>query len=215
MKTKKSILCLFLLLAGATQLLAQKKEWQRHTFSVHAGYANMLQGTGGLTNSSHDYERDLSKGTGWDVQYYGRPTKALGIGLLYSGFTSKGSHKEGSDHLYTHYIAPQIGLYAVDQKWFSLRFNAGLGGIFYRNNSEVFGKSRRTDGRFFAINGGVNAAFKLTRHFAIEANAQYIASRLNSMDVRYHDETTTVDFADGDESHLGRLNLSAGISYSF
>lgn len=215
MTTTKSILGLFLLIATTTQLLAQKKEWQRHSFAVHAGYANMLQGTGGLTNSMHSYERELLEGTSWDLQYYGRPTKMLGIGFIYSGFTSQGSHEEGSDHLYTHYFAPQMGLYAVDGKRFSLRLNAGLGGIFYRNNSEVFTKSRRTTGRFFAINGGVNAAFKLTRNWAIEANAQYIASSLDKMEARYHDETTTVDFAKGEESHLGRLNLSAGIAYSF
>lgn len=215
MKTKKVTLWIFLLLTGVTQLYAQQKEWQRHSFAVHTGYATMLQGVSGLTNSSPGYERELSNGTGWDVQYYGRPIPVLGIGFLYSGFSSQGSHEEGSDHIYTHYFAPQVGLYAVDNQWFSLRFNAGVGGIFYRNNSEVFEKSRRATGRYFAINGGVNAAFKLTRNWAIEANAQYIASRLSSMDVYYHNETTTVCFDKGNESRLGRLNLSAGISYSF
>lgn len=215
MKSKKSILWVFLLLTSTTQLFAQKKEWQRHSFAVHAGYANMLQGTGGLTNSSQNYEDELTKGFGWDLQYYGRPIKALGIGILYSGFTSQGKHEEGSDHLYTHYIAPQIGLYAVDVERFSLRFNAGLGAIIYRNSSEVFGKSRRAIGTLFAANVGVNGAFKLTRNWAIEADIQYVTSRLDKMKVRYHDETTTVKFADGESPHLGRLNLSAGISYSF
>lgn len=213
----KSYYCIvlsLLLLTLSLRLSAQSTANRlRQSFAVHVGYGNMVKGTEGLTNSSSDYEGQLRQGISWDAQYYFRPIKVLGIGLLYSGYTSNGSHEEGSDHLYTHYLAPQVGLYAVSNDHFTLRFNLGVGGMFYRNNSEVFEKERRVKGSAIAANVGVNAAYRIARNWAIEADIQYVPSQIHRVRSHYHNETITVRFPDGLSAN--RLNLSAGFSYLF
>lgn len=211
----KRFLLLFLLMPVCLSLFSQSADWQHHSFAIRAGYGNMLQGTKGLTNSSKSYEDMLSHGITWDVQYYYRPLNRLGIGLLYSGFTSKGKHDEGSDHLYTHYIAPQIGLYCLDTHWFALRFNAGVGGFTYLNDGKVFGKSRRAKGGSIAANIGINAAFKISPRWGIETDIGYMFANLHKLRSHYHDEVVTVHFPDGERVGAGHLNLSAGISFFF
>lgn len=202
-----------LFLTVSLDVLAQRKHQLSQTLAFHVGYGNMVKGTGGLTNSSSSYKDQLLEGISWDAQYYLRPIKVLGAGLLYSGYTSNGSHEEGNDHLYTHYLAPQVGLYAVSTDYFTLRFNLGVGAMFYRNNGEVFGKERRVRGTSIAANAGVNAAYHFTRQWAIEADIQYVPSQLERFRSRYHDEKITVKFPDG--LSVSRLNVSAGLSYTF
>lgn len=214
MHKRKRDLLFFLLTMCCIALSAQEVVKQRHTFSVHAGYGNMLRGTAGLTNSLKSYERDLSEGVSWDVQYYFRPADIVGVGFLYSGFSSQGSHEEGSDHLYTHYFAPQVGIYCLRTKRFFIRLDAGIGLLSYRNYSKVFDKSRRVTGTSFATNAGVNATLKITRQWNIEADIQYVASSIHTIYPRYHNEVTTVKFRN-DPLSVSRLNLSAGVSLNF
>lgn len=212
---KKETLLLFaFLMACCIRLSAQETAGQKHTFSFRTGYGNMLEGTAGLTKQSHSYEKDLSNGVTWDAQYNFHFIKAMGIGFLYSGFSSKGSHEEGSDHVYTHYIAPQMGLYCFQNQHFLMRFDIGIGAMLYRNNSKVFGKDRKVKGSKIAANVGANATFKLTRHWNLEADIKYIISSLNKVYSYYHDERITVKFNKGPLS-ISRLNVSAGVSYSF
>lgn len=211
----KSYYCIvlsMLFLVVSMETLAQSTDL-RQSFAIHVGYGNMVKGTDGLTNSSSSYKDQLSQGISWDAQYFFRPIKVLGIGFLYSGYTSNGSHKEGSDQLYTHYLAPQIGLYAVSADYFTLRFNLGVGGMIYRNNSEVFGKERRVRSSSVAANVGANAAYRIARHWSVEADIQYIPSQTKKIRSHYHDETIAVRFPDG--LSFSRLNLSAGVAYSF
>lgn len=199
---------------SAQETAAQKTAIQEHTFSFRAGYGNILEGTSGLTKQSHSYERDLSTGVSWEAEYFFHFTRIIGVGVLYSGFSSKGAHEEGSDHLYTHYIAPQVGFYLYQNNHVHLRADLGMGAMTYRNNSKVFGKNRIVKKSEFAGNAGINFTYKLTRHWNLEADAKYIVCTMNKIKSRYHDEIVIVKFNKYPLS-VSRLNLSAGISYSF
>ena len=213
MKKRYALLFVFLIVCWVGSV-AQKTTDRVHTLSFLAGYSNILEGTSGLTRQIHSYERELSEGVSWDVGYYFHPIKIMGIGILYSGFSSKGSHEEGSDHVHTHYIAPQVGLYCYENRYFFIRLSIGAGSMIYRNDSKVFGKSRLVRGSSAACNAGVNATLKLTRHWNLEANVQYIHAHIKEVTSLYHGKEITVEFND-DPLSVSRLNLSAGISYSF
>lgn len=216
---KRNLLFFMFLIAccirlAAQETAAQNTVRQKHTFSFRAGYGNMLKGTSGLTKQSHSYERDLSEGVVWDAQYDYHLIKGLGIGFLYSGFSSKGSHDEGSDRVYTHYAAPQLGIYCFENRHVFIRLDIGVGGMAYRNYSKVFGKSRKVKGSSIAANVGANATWKIARHWNLEADIQYVMSGLSKIYSYYHDERITVKF-NKDRLSLSRLNLSAGVSYNF
>ncbi len=187
----------------------------RQSFAVHIGYGNMLEGTSGLSLSDDTYKNKLCQGVNWDAQYHVRAFKDMDFGLLYSGYSAKATHEEGADHVYTHYIAPQAGLYIVNNRSIHVRVNAGLGWMFYRNNGEVFAKSRKATTSNLAGNLGVNFNYKLTPNWGIGADVQYLIAKFGQMDVRYHGQTVDVRFPDGDSLSGSRLSLSAGITYSF
>lgn len=210
----RNLLILTFLIASCIRLCAQEAVTQEHTFSFRAGYGNMLEGTSGLTKQSHNYEKDLSTGFSWEAHYLYHFKKIIGIGILYSGFSSKGAHEEGSDHLYTNYIAPQVGFYPYQNKHVLLRIDLGMGAMTYRNNSEVFGKERVVTKSAFAGNAGINFTYKLTRHWNLEADVKYILCTMSKIKSHYHDEIVIVKFNKHPLS-VSRLNLLAGISYSF
>lgn len=216
---RRNLLFFAFLIACSIRLSAQetavpKTAMQKHTFSFRAGYGNILERTSGLTKQTDSYKKDLSAGVSWEAQYLFHFRKIAGIGVLYSGFSSKGSHEGGSDHIYTNYIAPQVGLYLFQNRQVLLRADLGMGAMTYRNNSKVFGKDRIVKKSEFAGNAGINFTYKLTRHWNLEADAKYIVCTMNKIKSHYHDEIVIVKFKNSPLS-VSRLNLSAGISYSF
>lgn len=194
---------------------SQRKAFLRHEFSVHTGYGKMTHRVAGLTLGSNDYRRSLSQGVNWEGQYHIFLARHVSMGLVYTGFYSGGSHAEGSDHLLIHYLAPQISIYMVNNDRWKSRLGIGLGTIFYRDNSEVFGKPRRVTGNAAGGHIGFSLARKLTRHWSAGMEVQYLFGHLSEVESRYHDETIRVEYNKSKPAMLNRLNISAGVSYSF
>ncbi len=213
-KTLKTMM-LFLIVAFSLPLGAQNKKFPTQEFLVRVGYGNLVKGTSALTSSTHSYERKLSQGVTWNAEYNFRPIRQLGIGLFYSGFSSQGSHAEGSDHLYIHYIAPQLTVYTVSTEKWDVALGVGVGKMYYRNNSYVFGKSRRATGDTWSPHANLFTTYKLNRHWGIGIGVQYLVGELNSINVRYHGETIQVKYSTEEEPDLTRLNISASLAYHF
>lgn len=209
----RTVLLLFAMLCHAS--LFSQKDFQRHEFSAHTGYGNMVGGVPGLTLDTHSYGRSMQQGVNWDLQYQFRPLKYMVIGMVYSGFSSQGSHAEGSDHVWVHYVGPQIGVCNVSTKRWQVRFGMGPGMAFFRNNSEVFGKTRIASAKTFGLLFNGNTSYKLTPHLGIGIGFQYMLSGLLSMKTRYHGETIRVHFDEESNSELSRVNINAGLSYYF
>ena len=95
----KAILLLIALTLSCHTPLFSQRDFERHEFSFHAGYGVMFHHPPTLTLSTHSYQRTLAQGVSWDGQYNFRPLKRFVFGGIYSGFSSKGSHPEGKDHL--------------------------------------------------------------------------------------------------------------------
>lgn len=214
MKTNRCIAALIMLLAVCC-LQAVEPVNPRHVVSVHTGYANMLWGTGGLTDGSRGHERSLSSGVSWDAQYYFNFPKRFAVGLLYSGYSAEGALPNSSDHVYTHYIAPQFGFYCLKNNRWNIRLNAGYGYLKYLNNSVVYEKDRQVSGRSFAANIGGDVEYKLTSHWGISADIQLLGSKLWWVNSNYHGEDIQVRYPDGKRLNVSRLNVSAGLTYSF
>lgn len=212
-KSARTILLLFTMLCH-TSLFSQK-EFQRHEFSAHTGYGNMVSGVPGLTLTTHSYGRKMQQGVNWDLQYQFRPLKHMTVGMVYSGFSSQGSHPEGNDHVWVHFIGPQIGVCNVSTNHWQMRIGVGPGGVFFRDNSQVFDKPRTATAKSIGFLANVNTSYKLTPHLGIGIGIQYMYSGLISMKTRYHNETTRVFFDEEANSMLSRLNINAGLSYYF
>lgn len=212
----KRLLLVMGLLIYTSMIFAQKfNDGKYSSLSFHAGYANMVKGTNGLTKTTKEYEDKLRSGISWDFEYDFHPIKILGIGMIYSGCFAKAAHEEGSDRVHTHYIAPQIRLYLFENARWEIRMMAGAGCMIYRNNSKVFSKSRKAGGTNLGLNAGLNIAYKLDEHWAISLSAQYIESNLSKMNVDYHDERFIVRYESDNKLEASRINISGGLSFRF
>lgn len=217
MNTLKHYAWLILLLLPIVAF-SQNENRFRHSFSVHAGYANMLNGTGGLTSTNDDYIDKMCSGLSWDAQYFFRvksnPEKvSVGFGLLYSGYSSKEELEYSSDHIYTHYLSPQFGVYIPLHKNIDLRGNIGIGPILYMNNGTVFGKPREINESSIACNLGLDAIWYLNSHWGLSVDIQYVNALLEKIHPLYHGETIGV--RPETPISLSRLNCSIGITYLF
>jgi len=212
----------------------QEKSENSFVAFLHAGYGYLPGKTSGLTNSSDSYVKTLSSGMSWNVQLYYQHKKLI-AGLLYSGYNSSGSLKydsdnfstvmdpsqvqlkpaqrlNSSDNILTTYIAPQLGANIPVGEHFSIAFNGGIGGIWYRNNSTVHEKDRKVTGSSLGLNLGVKGIYNFSRHFGVSLEILGINAGLDSVDIEYHDENFKVNYPDG--LSLNQLTFSLGLKYS-
>jgi long-subunit fatty acid transport protein len=182
---------------------------------MHAGYGFLPQKTSGLTNSSADYINKLSSGTIWNAQAYFH-RKIIIVGLLYSGYTAKGSLENSSDKIITNYFAPQFGFYfpLADGK-FNIGFNLGVGCMAYRNNSVVFNKPRIVNGCAIGGNFGIKGAYNITQNLGISVDISIIGAELYKTYINYHDEVIKVKYRDDSQIYLEQITFSFGLKYSF
>ena len=182
---------------------------------MHLGHGILPKKTSGLTNSSADYIKKLSSGTIWNVQAYFHHNIII-LGGLYSGYTAKGNLENSSDKIITNYFAPQFGfLFPLANEKFNIGFNGGLGCMTYRNNSVVFNKDRKVDGRAFGGNFGIKGAYNLTQKLGISIDISTIgAVGLYKTHIKYHDEIIKVKYVD-EPLYLNQITFSFGLNYSF
>ncbi len=205
-------LFLGILLSLCTAFAAgQEKDANKHVFSVQAGYGNLLKSPKLLTQSTDAYRSGMRDGVAWNASYYFLPIPELGLGMLYAGHSSKSSHQDGADHLFTHYVAPQLAFLPLNSQKFTLGIHAGIGYFHYLNNSEVFGKSRKVSDSVLGFNVGAKAEYKLTTHWGIGINALLITADSHTSHVKYHGEEVDVNQI----NYLRPFSITGGIQYHF
>jgi len=181
---------------------------------LHGGYGILPDKTSGLTNSSASYIDELSSGVSWNAQAYFRH-KALITGLFYSGYTAKGSLENSSDKILTSYVAPQLGAaIPVANGKFDIVINAGVGGIWYQNNSMVFGKERKVRGSSVGVNIGLKGVYNFSRQWGVSLEMATIRANLYKTNVNYHYKTIDVKYSGESPFHLDQFTFSIGLKYS-
>ena len=208
------LLLIVFTLSCHTRLFSQR-DFERHEFSFHAGYGVMFHNPPTLTLSTHSYQRTLAQGVSWDGQYHFRPLKRFIFGGIYTGFSSKGSHLEGKDHLWIHFIGTQIGMCNANTKHWQIRVTTGPGGVILRNNSEVFGNTRKVRAFTIGLLTNANLTYKLNSNLGVSLGVQYMYSELLRIRTYYHEEKVTVKLNSNDDVNLTRLNITTGLSYYF
>ncbi|MCS3202004.1 MULTISPECIES: hypothetical protein [Bacteroides] len=211
----KAILLLIAFTLSCHTPLFSQRDFERHEFSFHAGYGVMFHHPPTLTLSTHSYQRTLAQGVSWDGQYNLRPLKRFVFGGIYSGFSSKGSHPEGKDHLWVHFIGTQIGMCNANTKHWQIRVTTGPGGVILRNNSEVFGKTRKVKAFTIGLLTNANLTYKLNPNLGVSLGVQYMYSELLRMRTHYHGERVIVKLDGNDDTNLTRINFTTGLSYYF
>lgn len=210
------------LLIQAVSLMAQEVSIGKSMFSLHAGPSWYMGKMIGITNNTDTYRNNLRDGMAWDVNYYYLGDKyifnsfKLAPGLVYQGSRYKNSHEDGSDKILMHYIAPQIALFMVKQKY-NLSLSTGLGYQHYKDKSFVYDKPRDVSMNKLAYNLSVGGEYLLSSHIGISAKLNWIVTSSESYSVRYHGQKWQVESPEmsGGGGCLSQLTLLFGMNFHF
>lgn len=204
-----------LFVISALSLFAQEKE-SKHEFSINGGYGFTVGNINGLTFDGQDYKKSFNKAPNWGAQYHYLFSKKASLGVVYSGYTVENSHLEGSDCIWQNYLALQFSVYYPCTDWWQLRIGVGGGPVFYQNNSYVFNKSRKVTGNSIGVHGSLSSLFRLSSHWYVVGEIQYLEGHLSSYRSHYHDEVVKVIGRNKENKiALSRISLMAGIAYRF
>lgn len=218
---KKYVLLLGLLIQ-AVSVLAQETSVGKSIFSVHAGPSWYLGKMIGITNNSDAYRNDLRNGIAWDANYYFLGDKyifgsfKLVPGLIYQGGRYKNTHDESSDKILMHYIAPQLALFMVKQKY-NLSLSTGVGYQHYKDKSFVYGKPRNVSMNKLAYNLSAGGEYRLSPLVGISAKLNWIVTSSESYSVRYHGQKWQVESPElsGGGGCFSQLSLLFGMNLHF
>lgn len=218
---KKYVLLLGLLIQ-VVSLSAQEASIGKSMFSVHAGPSWYLGKMIGITNNSDAYRSDLRNGVAWDVNYYFLGDKYISNsfkfapGLIYQGSRYKDTHEGGSDKILMHYVAPQIALFMVKQKY-NLSLSTGLGYQHYKDKSFVYGNPRDVSMNKLAYNLSAGGEYLFSRHVGVSAKLNWIVTSSESYSVRYHGQKWQVESPELSEGGgcFSQLSLLVGMNFHF
>ena len=100
-------------------------------------------------------------------------------------------------------------------KHWQIRVTTGPGGVILRNNSEVFGKTRKVKAFTIGLLTNANLTYKLNPNLGVSLGVQYMYSELLRIRTHYHGERVIVKLDGNDDTNLTRINFTTGLSYYF
>ena len=96
-----------------------------------------------------------------------------------------------------------------------IRVTTGPGGVILRNNSEVFGKTRKVKAFTIGLLTNANLTYKLNPNLGVSLGVQYMYSELLRIRTHYHGERVIVKLDGNNDTNLTRINFTTGLSYYF
>lgn len=211
---------LYCVLAGVlftTTMCAQYGEERNTTLSAHVGPSWYMGNLIGITDRADAYCDDLRKGIAWNVNFFhlfGERSMKFGLGFLYQGSTYKNTHETGSDKIRMHYLAPQLGLAYVQERY-SVQFSSGMGYQYYHDKSTVYDRPRKVSMNKWAANLALSGEYYLARHWGVSGRLNWVISCSDSYSVEYHDEYWDVEHPQKGNGEFGQLSLTLGLNYHF
>lgn len=214
------ILCIAGTLFISVALHAQSESSKKSMLTVHFGPSWHAGKLIGITNSADAYSSDLRKGIAWDASYWyvGKAPRDKGIriapGFLYQGSTYKNTHDTGADKIQMHYLAPQFGVFFI-QNHYQIQAATGIGYQFYHNKSSVYEKPREISMNRLAFNLSLSGEYFLTRQWGVSAQLNWLVSSSERYQVEYHNQTFEVEYPRTGYGYFGQLSLLFGLNYHF
>lgn len=117
--------------------------------------------------------------------------------------------------IYGFISSARIGMCNANTKHWQIRVTTGPGGVILRNNSEVFGNTRKVRAFTIGLLTNANLTYKLNSNLGVSLGVQYMYSELLRIRTYYHEEKVTVKLNSNDDVNLTRLNITTGLSYYF
>lgn len=164
-----------------------------------------------LLFSQRDFERhEFSFHAGYGVMFHHPPTLTLST-HSYQRTLAQGVSWDGQ----YNFRPLKRFVFDANTKHWQIRVTTGPGGVILRNNSEVFGKTRKVKAFTIGLLTNANLTYKLNPNLGVSLGVQYMYSELLRIRTHYHGERVIVKLDGNNDTNLTRINFTTGLSYYF
>jgi hypothetical protein len=185
----------------------------------------------GLNTEQNTYLKKLKSGLSYDFSAYYLNDNQAGIGIKYNVYKSNGllqnqvvTFKDGSegvgsisDAITISFIGPSIIIYNNENsKLGEANLELALGYMSYENQARVLNQRFSVKGADLGIIGGMGYYFRLSPHFLIGPQVNFVGGVLRKLKITYSDGSIeNVKLEKEKFENLWRIDLTIGAQFRF
>jgi hypothetical protein len=185
----------------------------------------------GLGSEQREYMKKLKSGLSYDFSAYYLKDSQTGIGIKYNVYKSDGllqnqeiTFKDGtkeigsvSDDITISFIGPSFIISENENaKTGEANLELALGYISYKDQARLASQKFTIKGGNLGMIGGMGYHFRLTPHFLIGPQVNFVGGVLKKFKLVYSDgRSETIKLNDDELENLWRIDLSIGAKFRF
>jgi hypothetical protein len=191
----------------------------------------VAQSPDGLNSEQKEYYKKLKSGLSYDISTYYLKDSRTGFGLKYNVYKSSeeisnqqvtlddGAVYQGdfSDDIMISFIGPSFIL--TEDKHARVgeaNLELAIGYISYQNKSTIIGSPLTITGANLGMIGGMGYHFRITPHFLLGAQVNFVGGVLKELKYKYEDGSTeTIKLDEEEFENLWRIDLAIGAKFRF
>lgn len=207
-------------LLSISVIYAQKKV----RLSVDYGYSYRLaEVSDDFRSDVKDYIEELKSGSTLDLHVSYFIEQEHGIGLTYNKFSSDNSIEFVEAFNGTTFTTDNISISFVGLEYSNLYVSSSgkhnfigsiaLGGLSFKNNSTLNGRTLFLTGNTFGIGVGINYDYMITESFALGAGLGFVAGSLSEIKASNGQNSERIELDGNNKENLTRVNLTLGLRF--
>jgi hypothetical protein len=185
----------------------------------------------GLNSEQKKYIKKLKSGVSYDISAYYFKDDKTGFGLKYNVYKSSGTIRnqqitlndginyqgDFSDDITISFIGPSFILTEdKNARVGEANLELAIGYMSYRNNSTIIGSPLKITGSNLGMIAGMGYHFRITPHFLLGAQANFVGGVLRKLKYEYpNGSTETIKLDDEEIENLWRIDLAVGAKFRF
>lgn len=185
----------------------------------------------GLNSEQKEYLKKLKSGLSYDISAYYLKEGRTGFGLKYNVYKSSGTiHNQQitldngaivtgdfSDDITISFIGPSFILTEGEHaRVGEANLELALGYLSYQNKSTIIGSPLKITGANLGMIGGMGYHFRITPHFLLGPQVNFVGGVLKKFKYKYPDGSTeTIKLKDDEFENLWRIDLAIGAKFRF
>jgi hypothetical protein len=185
----------------------------------------------GLNSEQKEYYKKLKSGLSYDISAYYHKDGSAGFGLKYNVYKSSGTisnqqitlddgtiyQGDFSDDITISFIGPSFILTEDEHaRVGEANLELAIGYISYQNKATIIASPLKITGANLGMIGGMGYHFRITPHFLLGPQVNFVGGVLKELKYKYEDGSTeTIKLDEEEFENLWRIDLAIGAKFRF